>query len=68
MAQPQTTPFLPIDAANVQIGMYVKLDCPWFKHPFPRNTFKVETAAELTILRSLTHIALYVDPIRSNGL
>ena len=66
MAQPQTTPFLPIDAANVQIGMYVKLDCPWFKHPFPRNTFKVQTAAELTILRSLTHIALYVDPSRSD--
>lgn len=62
----ETSPFLPITAANVQIGMYIKLDCPWFKHPFPRNTFKVQTAAELTVLRSLRHIPLYVDPSRSD--
>ena len=66
MPDTEASPFLPITAANVQIGMYVKLDCPWFKHPFPRNTFKVQTAAELTVLRSLEHIPLYVDPSRSD--
>jgi HD-GYP domain-containing protein (c-di-GMP phosphodiesterase class II) len=66
MPDSEASPFVPITAANVQIGMYVKLDCPWFKHPFPRSAFKVQTAAELALLRGLEHVALYMDPSRSD--
>jgi HD-GYP domain-containing protein (c-di-GMP phosphodiesterase class II) len=66
MPDTEASPFLPITAANVQIGMYIKLDCPWFKHPFPRNAFKVQTTTELTLLRGLEHVALYMDPSRSD--
>lgn len=66
MPDNEASPFVPIAAANVQIGMYIKLDCPWFKHPFPRSAFKVHTPTELALLRGLEHVSLYMDPSRSD--
>src|SRR5687768_1198837 len=46
--------------------MYVKLDCHWLKHPFPRNTFKVQSAAEIAVILRLGQVAIYVDASRSD--
>ena len=66
MPDNEASPFVPITAGNVQIGMYIKLDCPWFKHPFPRSAFKVQSTTELALLRGLEHVSLYMDPSRSD--
>ncbi|MFB3108986.1 MAG: DUF3391 domain-containing protein, partial [Candidatus Binatia bacterium] len=42
--------FLPLRAEELRIGLYVKLVGSWFKHPFPANTFKIQTSKDLAIL------------------
>lgn len=57
---------VPIHIEDLKVGMYVKLDCHWLKHPFPRNHFKVQSATELAVIRRLDHVTLYVDVSRSD--
>ena len=66
MSQALPRTFVPIKMENVRVGMYVRLDCHWLKHPFARNSFKVRSAAELAILRSLDRVPLSMDPTRSD--
>ncbi|MBI4000811.1 MAG: DUF3391 domain-containing protein [Nitrospira defluvii] len=66
MAQTPPSTFVPIKVEDLKVGMHVKLDCHWLKHPFPRNTFKVQSSAELAAIRKLGHVTIYVDPTRSD--
>lgn len=58
--------FVPVDVKDLRVGMYVKLDCHWLKHPFPRNNFKLQSVAELEVIRRLGRISIYVDCSRSD--
>jgi HD-GYP domain-containing protein (c-di-GMP phosphodiesterase class II) len=46
--------------------MYVHLNCSWFKHPFPKNNFKISTHDQLTTIRGLGLSSVLVDPRQSN--
>lgn len=52
---------------DLTIGMYVDLNCSWFKHPFASKTFKIKSEKELAIIRSLDLNAILVDPALSDG-
>ncbi len=54
--------FLPLRAEELRIGLYVKLVGSWFKHPFPANTFKIQTSKDLAILRGLRNFKILYDP------
>jgi len=54
--------FKPAKANDLRIGLYIKLTGSWFSHPFPTNTFKITSAKELAILRSLKKINILYDP------
>jgi len=54
--------FLPLRAEDLRIGLYVKLVGSWFKHPFPTNTFKIQTSKDLAILRGLRNFKIHYDP------
>lgn len=59
--------FIPVAAAELRIGMYVWLDCPWFKHPFPRNRFKIRTAEQIALIRGSDIERIYIDPQLSDS-
>lgn len=48
------------------IGVFVHIDLPWFSHPFSFNSFKIRTAEQLAILRTLGVTHFRYDPERSD--
>ncbi|HSF10354.1 MAG TPA: HD domain-containing phosphohydrolase [Nitrospirales bacterium] len=58
-------PFVPLHATALRLGLYIKIEGSWFSHPFPTNSFKIESAKDLETLRGLTKVKLYFDPNRS---
>ncbi|MFZ1744511.1 MAG: HD domain-containing phosphohydrolase [Nitrospirales bacterium] len=58
-------PFVPLHATALRLGLYIKIEGSWFSHPFPTNSFKIESAKDLETLRGLTKVKLYFDPDRS---
>lgn len=58
-------PFVPLHATALRLGLYIKIEGSWFSHPFPTNSFKIESAKDLETLCGLTKVKLYFDPDRS---
>ena len=48
------------------IGVFVHIDLPWFSHPFSFNSFKIPSAEQLAILRTLGVSHFRYDPDRSD--
>lgn len=48
------------------VGMYVDLNCSWFKHPFPRRAFKIASNSQLLTIQSLDLPNVLVDPAQSD--
>ncbi|TXG93062.1 MAG: HD-GYP domain-containing protein [Zoogloea sp.] len=44
------------------IGVFVHIDLPWFSHPFSFNSFKIRSAEQLAILRTLGVSHFRYDP------
>ena len=38
---------------ELKVGMYIDLNCSWFKHPFPRKTFRIASLSQLTTIQGL---------------
>jgi len=51
---------------DLRIGLYVKLECSWWRHPFTKNTFKIHSQKELVTIRGIKHLKAYYDPDRSD--
>ncbi len=54
--------FIAAKANDLRIGLYIKIVGSWFSHPFPSNTFKITSAKELAILRSLKNFQILYAP------
>ncbi len=54
--------FEPLKIEDLRLGMYVKLKCSWFKHPFTTNTFKVTSIQDLETIKKISGLTLYYDP------
>jgi HD-GYP domain-containing protein (c-di-GMP phosphodiesterase class II) len=59
--------FLIMTPGELQVGMYVDLNCSWFKHPFPKKSFKIASPAQLATIRGLGLPSVLVDPQQSNA-
>ncbi|MEO7859493.1 MAG: DUF3391 domain-containing protein [Nitrospirales bacterium] len=60
-------PWLPCTPAQLQIGLFIKLDHSWLEHPFFRNTFTISSPSEIAIIRKHRLTKLSYDPDRSNA-
>ncbi|WNM59279.1 HD-GYP domain-containing protein [Candidatus Nitrospira allomarina] len=58
--------FVRLHATALRLGLYIKIEGSWFSHPFPTNSFKIESAKDLETLRGLMKVKLYFDPDRSD--
>lgn len=59
--------FLVMSPAQLEVGMYVDLNCSWFKHPFPKKSFKISSQAQLVTIQGLGLPSVLVDPQQSNA-
>ncbi len=53
---------------DLRIGLFVKLECSWWNHPFTKNTFKVQSQKEIKTIRSIKKLKLFYDPSLSTPL
>ena len=44
--------------------MYVDLNCSWFRHPFPRRSFKLTSQSQITTIKGLGLGTVLVYPER----
>jgi HD-GYP domain-containing protein (c-di-GMP phosphodiesterase class II) len=65
-SQPSPGELIAKSPDELALGMYVHLNCSWFKHPFPKNTFKISSPDQLATIRSLGLSSVLVDPQQSN--
>ena len=54
--------FEPLKLEDLRKGLFVKLECSWWKHPFATNKFKVTTQKEIQIIKGISNLQLYFDP------
>jgi len=50
----------------LRVGMYVDLNCSWFKHPFPRRSFRIASQNQITTIRGLGLATVLVYPRESD--
>ena len=51
---------------DLRIGLYVKLDCSWWAHPFATSRFKIVSQKDIEIIRGIRKLKLYYDPSLSD--
>lgn len=56
-----------VDADQLAIGMYVRLDLSWLEHPFTFNSFLIRTDEQIAQLRALGLKQIRIDPRRCSS-
>lgn len=57
--------WVPIEAAKLHIGHYVRIGHRWLDHPFIKRSFQITSANEIAIIRDARLARLFIDPVRS---
>ncbi len=52
---------------HLRLGMYVDLNCSWFRHPFPRRSFKLTSQSQIATIRGLGLATVLVYPRESDS-
>ena len=47
---------------DLRIGLFVKLECSWWSHPFATSRFKIMSAKDIEAIRKIRKLKLYYDP------
>jgi HD-GYP domain-containing protein (c-di-GMP phosphodiesterase class II) len=61
-----TSDTLVLRPEHLRLGMYVDLNCSWFKHPFPRRSFKLTSQNQITTIKGLGLATVLVYPRESD--
>ena len=51
---------------DLRMGMYVDLNCSWFKHLFPRRSFKLSSQSQIATIKGLGLGTVLVYPLESD--
>lgn len=54
-----------IDVDQLQIGHFVHIDLGWMEHPFPLNSFRIQSEAQIQTIRALGIYRVRYSPARS---
>lgn len=55
-----------LSSEQLQVGVFVMIELPWFQHPFPLSNFRIRTEGQLRELRALRLERYRFDPERSD--
>ena len=53
---------------ELRVGLYVKLDCSWWSHPFASSRFKIASEQDIETIRKIRKLKLYYDLSLSDPL
>lgn len=53
---------------DLRVGLYVKLNCSWWAHPFTTSRFKISSSKDIEAIRKIRKLKLYYDPALSDPL
>jgi len=56
---PQDEGYEPVSVDRLAVGMDIWLDCPWYKHPFPKSRFKLISTKQIELIRALALPVVY---------
>lgn len=54
--------FIPLGQEELRIGLFVKLECSWWNHPFAKSTFKISSTKEIRTIRGIKNVKVFYDP------
>lgn len=54
--------FIPLKIGELRIGLFIKLECSWWNHPFAKSQFKVTSKKEISTIKGMRKVTLYYDP------
>jgi HD-GYP domain-containing protein (c-di-GMP phosphodiesterase class II) len=54
--------FIPTTIEGLRIGLYIKLECSWWNHPFAKSKFKITSRKEIKTLKGIPKVKLFYDP------
>ena len=54
--------FQEIKIEELRLGMFVKLECSWWRHPFATNKFKLVSKKDFQTIKKISKLTLYYDP------
>ncbi len=54
--------FIPLKMAELRIGLYIKLECSWWNHPFAKSKFKITSNKEISTIKAMRKVTLFYDP------
>jgi HD-GYP domain-containing protein (c-di-GMP phosphodiesterase class II) len=63
----ETVEWEPIEADQLQIGHFIKIDHRWFDHPFVRRSFQLSSEREVAIIREVQLTRVFIDRKRSTA-
>ena len=58
--------FIPIKVEDLQVGLFVKLECLKRDNPFLEKEFKITSPITLAVLKEIPHVRLFFDPALSD--
>ena len=58
--------FIPIKVEDLQVGLFVKLECLKRDNPFSEKEFKITSPITLAVLKEIPHVRLFFDPALSD--
>lgn len=61
-------PVFKVNVNQLRPGVFIKLDVPWYKHPFLINRFKITKQDQIDILKELEIQSVYCIPDKSDAL
>jgi HD-GYP domain-containing protein (c-di-GMP phosphodiesterase class II) len=67
VAETAQTELQAVRPEDLRIGMYVRLKCSWFKHPFPTSDFKLSSTDQIAIIQGIGLDTVLVDPALSDA-
>ena len=53
---------------ELRVGLYVKLECSWWNHPFTKSKFKIVSQKEIDSIRKIKKLKILYDPELSDQL
>jgi putative nucleotidyltransferase with HDIG domain len=54
--------FIPMTGEELRIGLYIRLECSWWNHPFAKSKFKIRSQKEIATLRGIKKVKLFYEP------
>ncbi len=54
--------YIPLKLCELRVGLFIKLECSWWNHPFAKSKFKITSANEIKTIKNISKVKVFYDP------